>query len=190
MCITSVGHHTSKLRLSALFVGSILGVGGLSFTQHVQARGVNAPSAPDFPVTPLVYIDAGLPVVGEPWDGDPTVKNIWDYELKKFFQLVCVILMCTDDSAALGTAASSEKSATQMTQELIDSYRTQGLLPNLTEPEINAGILAAQGILNHVRSGRGTPGTLGMPLAVELDQTMEDILDELNSLRGTAAGGH
>lgn len=186
MRITSVSHHTAKISLSTMFVGSILGVGALPLGEHVQARGVIAPEAP---VPSLVLVDSGLPVVFDgPYPGD--ITNVWDYELLKLFEYICLILMCQDEADGMGTLSASQNQATLVTTDLIDRYRTQGLIPNLSAAEITQGQLAVQAILTHLRAGRGTPGSLQTGLAAELDMTLVDMLGELNSLRGTTAGGH
>ncbi len=185
MRITSVSHHTAKFSLSTMIVGSILGVGALPLGGHVQARGV---IASDVPVQPLVLVDAGFPVVFDgPYPGD--INNVWDYELLKFFEYICIILMCKDPADGMATMA-SQSQAMLATSELIDRYRTQGLLPDLSAAEIAQGQIAVQTVLTHLRTGRGTPGSLQTGLAAELDMALVDMLGDLSSLRGTTAGGH
>jgi hypothetical protein len=184
MRITSVSHHTAKISLSTMIVGSILGVGALPLGEHVHARGVIAPESP---VQPLVLVDAGLPIAFDgPYPGD--ITNVWDYELLKFFEYICIILMCQDPADGMD-AFTSQNQATLATTALIDRYRTQGLMPNLSAAEIAQGQIAVQTVLTHLRTGRGTPGSLQTGLAAELDATLVDMLDELSSLRGTTAGG-
>lgn len=169
----SVGYHTVNTGFLPILAGAIVALSGNSADALVCTRGVNAPaSTPD--TTPSL---AGESI----WRPDPQEEIQWDQEILLFLQVICIILQCPPQQFSVETEAATTA------QGIIDRYRTDGLLPNLTPEEITNGLEGVMKCQRHLRFGAGTPGSLSTGLAGELDQTFTDMINELRTLQDSTA---
>ena len=163
---TSVGYHTAKIGFLPVIAGSILLVSSNAANALVPARGVDSLS------DEVRTLDR--PLFDEP---QPNQLEQWDRDFVLLIQVLCIILQCEPNTQA------GEPVALLTAQGVIDRYRTQGLMPRLSQSEIQQGIEAVTKCQHHLRMGLGTPGTLSLGLAGDLDQAYTDMLSDLHRMQ-------
>lgn len=172
----------------------VIAVGVTFFVDHgarafapVHTRGAITPTAAgvDAAFTPSHV--GGIP---------PTTSNNpepinWDNEFLILLNLICLIIRCDLDSAnpdhvdrilALSGDSMEVSAASLAARATIDRYLEEGLLPGLTPAQASLGIQRCQTLRAHVLFGMGRPGSLGGTLAAELADTLNAMIQDLQSI--------
>ncbi|MCG3124519.1 MAG: hypothetical protein GIKADHBN_02987 [Phycisphaerales bacterium] len=115
------------------------------------------------------------------WPEDP--QPSFDDDFLLFLELLCIVLRCEDPAQPMGLSPVAARA-----DYFMSTYRNEGLLPNLTEQEIQEGLHAASTTRDYLHRGVGTPGSLGASRAAELDRMLSDLIQELSSRRDPSVG--
>jgi hypothetical protein len=76
--------------------------------------------------------------------------------LSVVLELLCIVLRCENPGQSVALSPLAARA-----DYLISTYRAEGLLPDLTDPEIQKGLDAATTAREYLHRGVGTPGSLG-----------------------------
>ncbi|MBL8963736.1 MAG: hypothetical protein KF787_10225 [Phycisphaeraceae bacterium] len=160
--------------------------GALAFAP-VHARGVLTPENPATLAQDSAFHADGF--TDSP-SNNPEPIN-WDSEFLFLLQMICLIIRCDLDSADTDHVNrflddSNDhmlvSDASLAAQAMINRYLDEGLRPGLTPAEAALGIQRCQALRSHVLFGMGRPGSLGAPLAAELTDTLNAMIQELQSI--------